>query len=158
MPDSFGNPLPGDFSNSFSNDLSLGALPTSGNNSFGANLNTSNLTDFLSNQSFEVEGIDGNLLNTAFSGEDANKGVFSNFFSNDKGGQGWGTAAIGAASGVAQTFLGFQQLSEGKKQNRIAQNQWQQQFDIQKNEYDRRTSERSARVAANSARKTSIGG
>ena len=88
-------------------------------------------------------------------GED---GMFSNFFSNNKGGAGWGSAAIGAASGIAQSYLGFQQLSEGRKQNRISNKQWQDQFDIQKGEYDRRTSERNERVVANKAAKTSIGG
>lgn len=80
------------------------------------------------------------------------------FFSNGKGGAGWGTQAIGAGLGLAQTFLGFSQLSEGKKQNRIAQQQWQAQFDIQKEEYDRRTAERAQRVADNQAAKSRAGG
>lgn len=87
-------------------------------------------------------------------------GLLSNFFSNEDGGAGWGISALGAGAGIAQTFLGFQQLSEGKKQNRIAQNQWQQQFDIQKEEYDRRVKEREARIAnANAAKaKAGLGG
>jgi hypothetical protein len=84
-------------------------------------------------------------------------GAFSNFFSNEQGGQGWGISALGAGMGVANTFLGFQQLSEGKKQNRIAQNQWQQQFDIQKSEYDRRVSERADRIANADAAKAKAG-
>lgn len=80
------------------------------------------------------------------------------FFSNGQGGVGWGTRAIGAGLGLAQTFLGFSQLSEGKKQNRIAQQQWQAQFDIQKEEYDRRTAERAQRVADNQAAKSRAGG
>jgi hypothetical protein len=91
-------------------------------------------------------------------GAGGEEGMFSGFFSNAKGGQGWGSAAIGAASGVAQSYLGFQQLSEGRKQNRISNKQWQDQFDIQKGEYDRRASERNERVVANKAAKTSIGG
>jgi hypothetical protein len=83
---------------------------------------------------------------------------FSGFFTNDKGGMGWGAPAIGAATGIAQTFLGFKQLSEGKKQNRIAQSQWQQQFDIQKTEYDRRVSQRAERIANNNAVKQRTGG
>jgi len=86
--------------------------------------------------------------------------MFSGALSNDQGGQGWLAPTLGAASGVAQTFLGFKQLSEGKKQNRISNNQWQAQFDIQKSEYDRRTAERAARVAASNANrdKASLGG
>ena len=80
------------------------------------------------------------------------------FFSNGQGGAGWGTQAIGAGVGLAQTFLGFSQLNEGKNQNRVAQQQWQAQFDIQKEEYDRRTAERAQRVADNKAAKTTIGG
>lgn len=80
------------------------------------------------------------------------------FFSNGQGGAGWGTQAIGAGMGLAQTFLGFSQLSEGKKQNKIAQQQWQAQFDIQKEEYDRRTAERAQRVADNQAAKSRAGG
>ena len=80
------------------------------------------------------------------------------FFSNGQGGAGWGTQAIGAGMGLAQTFLGFSQLSEGKKQNRIAQQQWQAQFDIQKEEYDRRTAERAQRIADNQAAKSRAGG
>lgn len=82
----------------------------------------------------------------------------SGFFSNGQGGAGWGTQAIGAGVGLAQTFLGFSQLSEGKNQNKVAQQQWQAQFDIQKEEYDRRTAERAQRVADNKAAKTSVGG
>lgn len=87
-----------------------------------------------------------------------NSNPFSGFFTNDQGGAGWGVSALGAGMGLAQTFLGFNQLSEGKKQNKIAQNQWQQQFDIQKSEYDRRVSERAQRIANNNAAKKSIGG
>lgn len=83
---------------------------------------------------------------------------FSGFFTNDQGGAGWGTAALGAGMGLAQTFLGFSQLNEGKKQNKIAQNQWQQQFDIQKGEYDRRVAQRAERIANNNAAKKSVGG
>lgn len=81
------------------------------------------------------------------------------FFINEQGGAGWGTHAIGAGVGLAQTFLGFSQLSEGKGQNKIAQQQWQSQFDIQKEEYDRRVSERQARIAnANAAKAKAKGG
>ncbi len=82
----------------------------------------------------------------------------SGFFSNGQGGAGWGTQALGVGMGLANTFLGFSQLSEGKDQNKIAQQQWQAQFDIQKEEYDRRTAERAQRVADNKAAKTSVGG
>lgn len=98
-------------------------------------------------------GLSGSTGTTA-----ASANPFGDFFTNGDGGMGWGSAAIGAGTGLAQTFLGFQQLSEGKKQNAIAQNQWQQQFDIQKEEYDRRVSERAQRVADNQTAKTAIGG
>lgn len=145
MPDSFGNTLPEDFSNSFSNDLSIGTLNTPNQVGFAP---TIDVNSNLNLDSSNVNGEQGDFFSNLFSGA----------FTNDQGGQGWLSPTLGAASGVAQTFLGFQQLSEGKKQNRIAQNQWQQQFDIQKGEYDRRTAERNARVVANNARKTSIGG
>jgi len=89
------------------------------------------------------------LTNPSTTGSEG--GTFSDFFSNNKGGQGWGTAAIGAAGGLANAYLGFQGLSEARKQNRMANNQWQAQFDIQKKEYDRQSSERAARVASNQA-------
>ena len=82
-----------------------------------------------------------------------------NILVNKDGGAGWGASALGAGLGLAQTFLGFSQLSEGKKQNKIAQQQWQSQFDIQKEEYDRRVSERQARIAnANAAKANAKGG
>ena len=142
MPDSYGNPLPTDFSNAFTQDLNIGSIPT-------GNSTSDNLFNFLGNQPTQDTNLGG-----------GDTSWFDGFFSNGKGGQGWGVPALGAAQGVAQSFLGFQQLSEGKKQNRIAQNQWQQQFDIQKGEYDRRTAERNARVAASNANrdKATLGG
>lgn len=124
--------VPANFTDSFSSDLSLGSLtvPTVDVSLDGINTNTNNDTG----------------------------SWFDGAFTNKQGGQGWLAPSIQAASGVAQSFLGFQQLSEGRRQNQIAQNQWQAQFDIQKQEYDRRTSERNARVAANNAAKTSVGG
>ena len=111
---------------------------------------------------FMDTGVNTNILNGSGTGLPTQEagGMFDNFFMNDKGGQGWGLPAIGAATGVAQTFLGFNQLSEGKKQNRIANNQWQAQFDIQKQEYDRRVAERDARIASSNAKKqkASLGG
>lgn len=137
------------FSGSFSsNDTSLGNL------SQGFNTESSNLGVDLGNTDFMSQfdtGFDTSSFNGANTNGGAEGGMFDNFFSNDKGGAGWGTAAIGAASGVAQTFLGFGQLSEGKKQNRISNQQWQSQFDIQKGEFDRRVSERAARVANSNA-------
>lgn len=138
------------FSGSFSsNDTSLGNL------SQGFNTESSNLGVDLFNPETFFQGTDAfqgaNNFGAPNTGGGAEGGMFDNFFSNDKGGAGWGTAAIGAASGVAQTFLGFGQLSEGKKQNRISNQQWQSQFDIQKGEFDRRVSERAARVANSNA-------
>jgi len=110
-------------------------------------------------ESFDL-GIDTASLELPPQGTGQSGGMFDNFFTNGQGGQGWGLPALGAATGVAQTFLGFKQLSEGKRQNRIANNQWQAQFDIQKQEYDRRVAERNARVAASNAKKqkASLGG
>jgi len=110
-------------------------------------------------QSFDL-GVDTTSFKLPAQGTEQSEGMFGGMFSNKQGGQGWGLPALGAATGVAQTFLGFKQLSEGKRQNRIANNQWQAQFDIQKQEYDRRVSERNARVAASNAnkQKASLGG
>jgi len=110
-------------------------------------------------QSFDL-GVDTTSFKLPAQGTEQSEGMFGGMFSNNQGGQGWGLPALGAATGVAQTFLGFKQLSEGKRQNRIANNQWQAQFDIQKQEYDRRVSERNARVAASNAnkQKASLGG
>jgi hypothetical protein len=148
-----------DFNNSNfqSFDLGLGSQDYSMGSDF---MNTaSGITPY---QGFDT-GVNVDLLNAPGVGSESisnSGGMFDNFFMNEKGGQGWGLPAIGAATGVAQTFLGFNQLSEGRKQNRIANNQWQAQFDIQKQEYDRRVSERDARVASSNAKKqkASLGG
>lgn len=118
-----------------------------GTGSIPQGINTDYLSSFSSGLGDTSSFVDTSLANN-LSGNGQNQGgMFSNFFSNDQGGAGWGGAAIGATAGLANTFMGFQQLSEGKKQNAIAQNQWQQQFDIQKTEYDRRVSERADRIA-----------
>ncbi len=108
-------------------------------------------------------GVNVDLLNAPGVGLESisdSGGMIDNFFMNEKGGQGWGLPAIGAATGIVQSLLGFKELSEGKRQNRIANNQWQAQFDIQKQEYDRRNAERDARIASSKAKKqkASIGG
>lgn len=123
--------------------------------------NTDYLSSFQQNMTDTNSFVDSNLGIDPMSGINNNLATQEQggFFINEQGGAGWGTHAIGAGAGLAQTFLGFSQLSEGKKQNKIAQQQWQSQFDIQKEEYDRRVSERQARIAnANAAKANAKGG
>ena len=65
---------------------------------------------------------------------------------------GWVTGGLGAATGLAQSWLGFQNLGLAKDQFNFQKEAYQNQFNMQKEEYDRRRSERDARIAnANSA-------
>lgn len=134
------------------NLIGMGSIPQG--------INTDYLSSFSTGLGDTNSFVDSSLTNNLSGNVQNQEGFFSDFFSNKDGGAGWGLSALGAGAGIAQTFLGFQQLSEGKKQNRIAQNQWQQQFDIQKEEYDRRVKEREARIAnANAAKaKAGLGG
>lgn len=65
------------------------------------------------------------------------------------GSQGWGIPALGAATGLAQSWLGFQNLGLAQEQFDFQKNAYDKQFTMQKEEYDRRKAERDARVAAN---------
>ncbi len=93
MPDSFGNPLP--------EDLTMSQQILTQPASFSGVFNQpSPLSyDIGVNQSWMNAGLPV-TPSTAEQG-----GMFSNFFANGTGGQGWGTAAIGAASGLAQTVM-----------------------------------------------------
>lgn len=97
-------------------------------------------------------GVDMSLANQS-SGS-----MFDGFLTDGKGGMGWGAQAIGAVSGLAQGYLGFQQLGLAEDQFAFQKNAWQDQFDIQKEDYDRKVSERNARVAANQAASQRVGG
>lgn len=145
----------------------LSLLTNNNTNTMGAGTNFSPVTPAL--DASNLYSNQGSFLDSAINngGIDPMAGINNNlatqeqggFFTNGQGGAGWGTQAIGAGVGLAQTFLGFSQLSEGKSQNKIAQQQWQSQFDIQKEEYDRRVSERQARIAnANAAKANAKGG
>jgi len=148
MPDSFGNPLPSDL------NISQNLFNQGSQNTFGAQFSQPTVAiDTGVNQSL----LDSTTVPDFTTGD--NSGSWSdNFFSNKQGGPGWGGAAIGAISGAAQIGLGIMANREGRNQNKINNQQWQAQFDIQKGEYDRRVAERSARVAANNANRASVGG
>ncbi len=60
---------------------------------------------------------------------------------------GWAAPAIGAASGLAQSWLGFQNLGMAKDQLSFQKSAWQDQFNIQKEEYEYQKKRREDRVA-----------
>lgn len=86
-------------------------------------------------------GLFGGLFDNALSSTDAN-GNFQ---------QGWASPAIGAATGLAQSWLGFQNLGVAKDQLAFQKDSWNQQFGLQKEEYEyqkRRRNERQANYDA----------
>ncbi len=60
---------------------------------------------------------------------------------------GWASPALGAATGLAQSWLGFQNLGVAKDQLSFQKSAWQDQFNIQKEEYEYQKNRRSERQA-----------
>ncbi len=67
---------------------------------------------------------------------------------------------LGVASGLANSWLGFQNLNQSKNQLAFQKNAWQSQFNIQKEEYDyqkkRRDDANAAEAAALANRKDKL--
>ncbi len=59
---------------------------------------------------------------------------------------GWVAPALGAASGLAQSWLGFQNLGIAKDQLGFQKSAWQEQFNIQKEEYEYQKERRQQRA------------
>ena len=95
---------------------------------------------------------DGSTMGiTGESGSTQQGGFMDNFLMNEQGGAGFGLQALQAGTGLANTFLGFKNLSVAKDQLSFQKSAWQKQFDIQKEQYDRQVKERAQRVANNKA-------
>jgi hypothetical protein len=161
MPDQFGNPLPGDLNLSQTN---FGSMQDSTQSSFNPMAmfqsqqpQTPSAGGFMGYQPQQQQqpmftpdaGIEQGMQDIQ-QGQGVNQPQQEGgFFNNAQGGAGYGVQAIGAATGLANAFMGFQQVGVAKDQLAFQKNAWQEQFDIQKGEYDRRVSERSARTANN---------
>lgn len=122
-------------------------------------MNTGSTTDFFNFGANPTTDFSTSLSNTAISGTPGGTdSFFGDFFSTSEGGMGWGMPALQAATGLAQSWLGFQQLGLAEDQLAFQQNAWQEQFDIQKQEYDRQVQERAQRDADAAAARSAVTG
>lgn len=74
---------------------------------------------------------------SAFGGTDAMGNISS----------GWAAPALGALGGLAQSWLGFKSLGLAREQLDFTRNAWQEQFNMQKEEYDFQKKRRDERMA-----------
>jgi hypothetical protein len=75
-----------------------------------------------------------------------------------KSGQGWGGAAFGAASGIANAFMGMQQYGLAKKALAQSKDQYDQNYAAQRTTTNTQLEDRQrARVASNSSAYESVG-
>lgn len=122
-----------------------------------SNINTGQNDSFMSNN-FSLpdtmninSDIMSNIGNPGGTGTAQQGSFMDGFFMNEQGGPGVGISALQAATGLANTFMGFKQLGVAKDQLAFTKSAWQKQFDIQKEQYDRQVKERAQRVANNKA-------
>ena len=88
----------------------------------------------------------------------AAEGANSGFFSGMLGPNGWGNLALGAASGLASTFLGMKQYGLAKQTLAENKRQFQLNYDAQKQTTNTRLEDRQrARVASNAGAYQSVG-
>lgn len=73
--------------------------------------------------------------------------VFGGTDANGMQSSGWLAPTIGAATGVANSVIGFQNMQTAKDQLAFQQNAWQEQFDIQKEEFEYQKQRRDERMA-----------
>jgi hypothetical protein len=106
-------------------------------------------------------GMGANMPAPALGNTGFNPTFWDKMFGYQKGDVQYGAMApalLQGAGSLAQSFLGWGQLSEGKRQNAIAQDNWQKQYDNQATLTNASLRDRqSARVAANPGAYQSVG-
>lgn len=121
------------------------ATPNYSQFDFGSLLNNNSQINAPTNM---TQSLQGSMPSFDFSGgQTQSPGMFSNqSMFGGANNTGWLTGGLGAATGLAQSWLGFENLGLAKDQFNFQKDAYQEQFSMQKEEYDRRRSERDARI------------
>ncbi len=119
----------------------------SGMNQWG-NTSAANQMGSIANNNNSLN-LGGSVLGNGSTGQGNSwlSGAFGGTDSSGNQTSGWASPAIGAATGLAQSWLGFQNLGQAKDQLSFQKSAWQEQFNIQKEEYEYQKQRRDDRVA-----------